>query len=472
MEAATDSLKLGDEYPEDKLLLKIGHGEIKFVVAKSLLVQIPFFSGMLHAGTQFKKSTTGTVDLPEDEPDLWLLALEFLTLGEYFPYLRTKSTESHSRAVDWDINYPYWLQPDLATMEGNRKKECLATPIHVINWSGNIVEYDREAARIGQWSTTDSTHHLFKQTVQLFVMAEKYIWHELMDMCVRKIRAFPLGARAFSILTEYCTMPDYCQDVEDTDSDEEQSISYPWATEADIDDNGTELTAQEFLLAEGVTPCRHPNGPRSVSNIRNQMRQILDDLFAFHTAYYDESKMTKGAYTLRARRANEQDDYQLLDKFLEDSMTPEAWVVVQKMTRQRNDRLKVLGHKYLIEGESCIAKRTGVLKKDWTAATAEAAHVQWTKRDGQRSRRYASWNWVKGSVQFTESRKGDLISGIQLHSSIRPFVYGMNQRTQKLGCFDPQILGFSAEHSADERKHDRGPCPKCESGLQLIQGIW
>ena len=102
--------------PDKKILLKIGKEEVEFLVDKSLIANIPPFAGMFSAGNQFIESRAHTLNLPEDDEDLWLLAIEFLTLKEYFPYLCTKKNPETLlvQVVDWDTNYPYWLQHDRA----------------------------------------------------------------------------------------------------------------------------------------------------------------------------------------------------------------------------------------------------------------------------------------------------------------------------------------------------------------------
>ena len=308
--------------------------------------------------------------------------------------------------------------------------------------------------------------------MQLYVLAEKYVWSELMDICLRKITAFPLGGREFSVLVEYCTMQDVRLDTKNNKSENKVSLSFSWSATEDVVDIVRKMTVQELLDGEAAVPSGRNKEFGAVSNVRNQMRGVLDDLFAFHTAYYDQSRIIKSSHIQERLPTEWVDHYRSLDHFLEYSMTPEAWIVVKKMTRVRNDRMRVLGEKYVTQGESCIEKRDGILEVDWTPWQAEARHVQWMQHSGNWKRKLTSWNWAQGSVQFTESRRGDYISAIQLHSTIRPFVYGINQRTQKLGCFDPQTLGFSAQHDADVLKHDMNPCSKCQSGLQLIQGAW
>ena len=118
-----------------------------------------------------------------------------------------------------------------------------------------------------------------------------------MDTYLEKFGALPLGGRAISLLAEYCTMPDANQDIKFAKSGKKEGVACSWRNTEDVVNGIRKISIKKDFKEEVSLPPRNFRKLDTVSIVRNQMCGVLDDLYAFQTAYYDENKIVKdGGY--------------------------------------------------------------------------------------------------------------------------------------------------------------------------------
>ena len=171
---------------DDTVVLVVGEGEMPMFVSKALLMKVPFFEQMFAARFTFRESIENKVLLPEDDPELWRKALEFLRTGKFFPYFKAGGPDD-TRAFN-----PF-------------STPSLDVALVVSDWQGNLSTWDSSAHPFGVDTLSEGTYEMLEDVVLLFRLAEKYFWHDLMEVCVDKTAAFPTGMRAYSLLSKHCS---------------------------------------------------------------------------------------------------------------------------------------------------------------------------------------------------------------------------------------------------------------------------
>ena len=127
------------------------------------------------------------------------MAIDFLRTGDFYPRLKHLQVQCFRRSLPPHVAYG----PRNIRDRGYRCTS-LGIPLHTVSNNGSQTLFQHKDVRIGNWAATEPTHFLFDQMVQLFCMAEKYGWTELMDISMRKIDVFPIDPRALATLAANC----------------------------------------------------------------------------------------------------------------------------------------------------------------------------------------------------------------------------------------------------------------------------
>lgn len=163
------------------VLLIIGEDETPISIFKDRLMTIPFFDRMFSSPFPFRESIENKVTLPEDDPGLWRRAVEYLRTGDFHPRFQASGPGD------------------------TRPSRRLEVPLLVADDEGKMVAWvDSSIDRFGTEILSEGTREMLEEIISLLQMAEKYCWAELMDECVFKIAAFPIGWREYAMVSKLC----------------------------------------------------------------------------------------------------------------------------------------------------------------------------------------------------------------------------------------------------------------------------
>jgi len=165
---------------DNTTLLVIGADETPIFVPKSHLTTIPFFDRIFSSPFPFQETIDNKVTLPEDDAGLWRRALEYLRTGAFHPRFTAREP-------------------------GDTTPRRLDVALLVLDDDGEMVTWVSSALdRFGTEFLSDGTRGMLEEILLLFCLAEKYLWADLMDECVLKIAAFPIGLREYAMVAEVC----------------------------------------------------------------------------------------------------------------------------------------------------------------------------------------------------------------------------------------------------------------------------
>lgn len=168
-------------HADTNVLLVIGEDETPISISKTRLMTIPFFDRMFSSPFPFRESIENKVTLPEDDAGLWRRAEEYLRSGDFHP--RFKASEPGD----------------------TRPARRLEGPLLVEDDEGKMVAWvDSSIDRFGTEFLSGGTREMLEDILSLLQMAEKYCWADLMDECVFKIAAFPIGWREYAMISKHC----------------------------------------------------------------------------------------------------------------------------------------------------------------------------------------------------------------------------------------------------------------------------
>ncbi|MCJ1286437.1 hypothetical protein MMC26_005782 [Xylographa opegraphella] len=128
----------------------------------------------------WKEGKENKVELPEDAPEAWRIAIGFFMTNDIPPHI--------VQACDCMPGYHC----------GHQRK--LDPPVQVIGADDSTVDFNLADHQLGDWCYPDTTLATLKNLVDVFCLANKYLWLDLLTTCMEKIRLFPLGPAALPIL--------------------------------------------------------------------------------------------------------------------------------------------------------------------------------------------------------------------------------------------------------------------------------
>lgn len=396
------------------MLLLVGDAETPLFVSEKLLTAIPTFEKMLCKEHSFREQIEKKIKLPEDDLKLWRKAIDFVYTGEFYPRLTSASRNEvdNSNTV---IFYQDWLDQKHTSVSF----PSLETALKIVNKDGRLREFTKQDIRIGDWTPSEYTHDLFDEIVCLFCMGNKYAWEGLIELCLKKLMAFPLGGRAFATLVTYCTSFDIPA-KEDNDNDEgEQS------------------------LLDGEDCARY------------KLLRLMNELYAYHTVAYDHTKALSDVFGKKNDEA-----YVYLDEYFRNNMTEEAWAVFQKLAATRSKRTQDIRGGLTSESWFCQRYLHGIHEHIWTKElAAEAWESHQPSSQGAKllddssippSRDQSNGELLGPGYSFTEAMTGDVITSIVLDQPEAGFLYGFVQRTQSWGWFSAHNVRLLEQKSQED----------------------
>lgn len=316
----------------------------------------------------WRESQQNTIALPDDEVDTWVKAVQVL-MGET-------------------------VLPD-------------GEPIEVFDLTGNPIEYRPGGShqQMGDWGFPDATSTQFKALVDLFALADKYLWAELREQCLEGILQFPIGPAAFAMLV---TLP------------------------------------QELYIFPEGSERRDKYGYGS-------LHTLMQKAMYYHSVRYEDCHDRAFNFTSHLDLLEQRSRmYDPLDDFMRANMSPQAWAVYKGLAQNRTDNN--LGMRLDVDARrwECGNGREGVIVNSWNIFEAVdycfGQEAILTRPYGEGKEAEILWYKEKFSRlfpnrPFSEAKSGDIIIRIRFgvpDSSETPdpdFVSGLNTRTHEEGWF-------------------------------------
>ena len=499
---AGESLTAMLDAPSPKVLLIVGGKETEFWVCKSRLCEIPVFAKMLSSDFGSQEALESKVTLVEDSSFLWGLALAFLDTGHLFPSISVAKPPKDEAGISMQASqmWPYHV------LSVRKAKEFLNCALQVIDWKGNKTAFDPRSDQVGHWRTTDETHALFEQLVDLYCLADKYMWPKLMQACMRRIHCFPIGPRALSVLMRKCLPFMDCatteevieldaggtmgnsspihHSVEELEQDRQLDDGKTWEL-MDIDDISraplldvndlSELSGWYFpkpVPSTNSVPteeCQWTNDDTIMSTVsttpsyedtKGEMIELLNEALAFHGTSYEEITILAKNETTNANLLVRQRSYEDAEKFMKEGMGIEQWHVLQTYVEARAARARNLEDVVRSNDWYCQQTREGIIEDRWTIEAASDACFEYlqNKRMKEQEDAQGSFELTSGpdftdifpGFDFTEANIGDLILTAGLDIPAKGFCYGKVHRTQKWGFFDMRRVRLLEKKSLDQ----------------------
>ena len=164
----------------NRCTLVVGEERQEFLVKKDCLIDIEFFKCALKDGS-WKEGKDNRIELPEDDPALWKMAVDFIMTNDFLPHIVPTSS---CNIGDPLCHYPMF-----------------DPPVQVMGADNVTVDFTMADDRFGDWEYPDTTLEILENLVAIFCLANKYLWLGLLATCIEKLRLFPMGPAALPVLT-------------------------------------------------------------------------------------------------------------------------------------------------------------------------------------------------------------------------------------------------------------------------------
>ena len=395
----------------------VGEERQEFLVKKDYLIDIEYFKCALKDGC-WKEGRDNRIELPEDDPELWSLAIDFIMTNEFRPHVVP--------TCNCVLGELWCHDPEFDP------------PVQVIDADDATVDFNMADDQIGDWGYPDTTLVTLENLVGIFCLANKYLWRDLLGMCMEKIRLFPLGPAALPILA---------------------------------------VTVGERKWCLGSEECWD-------EGLCDEYHELVRDAFRFHTGNYDSAP--EPSHTLRDHSWQETPNpYEPLKEFFKANMTAEAWKAFSLLEDNRLEQKERIRDAMDARYWECSTDREGVCVVAWDKQAPDRLSARDLKRkqdaprqrcqyqkerdakmkDGcdsftnteeekvstnQRDRTFSS-----GMHNFAEAEVGDLITHIKDDGADGRYVTGLVIRTNRRGRFPRSVLRIFEQRS---RKHCNGAC--------------
>ncbi|KAI9715362.1 MAG: hypothetical protein M1812_006007 [Candelaria pacifica] len=162
------------------VLVWVGPESKPFSVSRAELEKMEHFAMLLRYPC--RETVDGHLELPDIDPECFSKLLQTRSTHDFFPTLiKEYFCEDFDKGEGCAS-----LEIVLEVVEGTRHRT-----------------YEHKDQRIGHWFPTDATHRHFDQIVRLYCLAERWLMEDLKELCLIKIKMFPLGGRALAVLAEF-----------------------------------------------------------------------------------------------------------------------------------------------------------------------------------------------------------------------------------------------------------------------------
>ncbi|MCJ1381860.1 hypothetical protein MMC17_004972 [Xylographa soralifera] len=159
--------------------LVIGEERQEFLVKKDYLIDIEYFKCALKDG-RWKEGRDNRIELPEDDPELWRIAIDFIMTNEFQPHVVPTCN---------CIIGELWCH-----------SPRFDPPVQVIDADDVSLDFNVDEDQVGDWRYPDTTLAILENLVGIFCLANKYLWLPLLASCMEKLRYFPMGPAALPVL--------------------------------------------------------------------------------------------------------------------------------------------------------------------------------------------------------------------------------------------------------------------------------
>ncbi|MCJ1358044.1 MAG: hypothetical protein MMC33_008042 [Icmadophila ericetorum] len=161
-------------------------------------VPIKAFSGsitfvQLLSNDRWPEARHCRIQLEDDDINAWDKALEFATTGELVPNVLPRTEPCGDSAH---------ILPSTTHWHTDREDLCITLdpPIQAMSQEHQPVPFHCTKYQFGDWILSDDHQQLFKILVDLYFLADKYLWQELLEAALSRIPLFPIGPDAFAVL--------------------------------------------------------------------------------------------------------------------------------------------------------------------------------------------------------------------------------------------------------------------------------
>ena len=399
----------------DSVALVIGEDRYTLVVKeKNLTEKMEPFAAALNGA--WIEGIERTIYLPEDDVHAWKNAVDFMMTGEFEPRL----TPSCDCPMVWK-DYEKVKSHDAA-----KKRSMFDPPIQVRNRFRDLHDFGCGDERMGQWEFPEATAVAFNAVVDTFWLAEKYMWLELQEACVKRLQAFPIGPEAFMAIA---AIP--------------------------------EFRDKEWYLQDGP---------------KYQLSDLVREAYRYHITAYDESKVDYNRYYPPYANGRPK-QYKCLNNFMRQNMTEEAWLIFKRLNTSRAESVSSIRSSMDAGYWSCNDERQGVCILDWNEFKAvdttgphkdvvdyTAASDPWASMDPKNRlpdtldihkeaiaqaahQESLDLRWygkkipqLKKTYTFAEAKPGDVLTNIESTKYPKPGYFAKVLRTGETGWFPRQAV--------------------------------
>lgn len=296
-------------------------------------------------------------------------------------------------------------------------------PIQVFDVTGKSVEYRHGGSheQMGNWRFPEATFSQFLTIVNLFELADKYLWAELRENCLERIMQFPIGPQALAVLVD--------------------------------------IPPELYKFPEGCD-----------RSLMDGLDKFIKESLHYHSNRYDEwyggNRHGVRNFIILEERSKQ---YDPLDEFMKANMTAKAWAIYKEISESRAAKDRQTRSEMDTSYWQCDSGRQGVLIDNWNLYEAVDhcldKEVIATRPYGEGIKAEIKWYNEKFSGIFpdhplSEAKRGDII--IQISDGLpdnetlnHDYVAGFNTRTQQDGWYPRSWIRF-LEQSAN--KDCCGPC--------------
>ena len=308
----------------DSVALVIGEDRYPlFMKEKILKEKIEPFAAAFN-GDRWTERIERTIYLPEDDVHAWKNAVDFIMTGDFEPRL-APCCDCPVECIDGE---------GVKMHDAANKHSVFDPPIQVWDRFGNVHDFGCGDKTLGHWRVSRATAELFNTLVDTFSLAEKYLWLELQEACLNRLRVFPIGPEAF---TAIATMAEY------------RDEKHRWDR----------------------------YGPKT------QFNEWVQKACNYHAIVYDEMEVRRDEFT-EPYFGGEPKLYKCHDNFMRQNMTEEAWRIFTQMRLSRADEVrskrKFMGVNYWSCEDKFLGECQGMCIIDWNefkAVDTEKLRERW-----------------------------------------------------------------------------------------------
>ncbi len=179
------------------MVVRVGPAREVFYLSLATLLKIEHFAMLVQHDC--RETVGGHIELPDVDYPIFSKLVQCVEKRDFFPRLCMSPQQCKN------------LQPTQYYHGATKERFCDDPPadcaeleaiLEVVEESRNR-RYGHNEHRMGHWFSTEATHYIFDQIARLYCLAERWLMEDLKELCLYKIKMFPLGGRALAVLAEH-----------------------------------------------------------------------------------------------------------------------------------------------------------------------------------------------------------------------------------------------------------------------------